>query len=402
MSHYMSTNKLNHILCKLYILFCLFPYIQIVPLGTDSQPYALLLGIIITCEYGFRKLNKYFLLLFVCMLFAVLIFFLSGINMTSTRSLINYISVFIIPYATFQCLRKGIAINYKIFKICIYIWLFVGITQLIFWPSFCTFLLPRGGYEGIGSIRGATSLAPEPTFYAIICVLYMILSNLFFHEEKDYRKIQLILLFQIFIIARSTTIILLLIISVGILYLIKILRKDRYKLIYFIAGFIILFFIINAILPYIANYRIGILLNELINKPSLFLVADESVNERFVHAFFPFYAFIQDLGIPHLYNTFGEYMAKIAQSNDFSDYISYSLPAQYPRIMSGLGSAAYELGLIGLIIPIVLICCVSKLVKKREDTLFFCILFIMILLNAMPLSNALAGMVYGSIIYRAK
>ncbi len=69
--------------------------------------------------------------------------------------------------------------------------------------------------------------------------------------------------------------------------------------------------------------------------------------------------------------------------------------------MSGLGSAMFELGIIGLLIPFVLIKNIRKIVRSDCRFIFYGSLFFLVLLNAMPLSNAIIGFVFGNIIYVA-
>lgn len=391
----------HRLLNKAFILFCFFPYIQLVPSEIDSQPYALLLGIIILL---FNKIYKYNTnlsnLLLIC-IFGILFYFFSPFNLNSLRSAANYISLFIIPTASYHILKTNKSLTINLFKKIVLIWLIFGIIQLVIFPSFGSFLISRMSLGELESGRGVTSLAPEPTFYGIICALLSIVCFLNFKKCGEYKMLQIIIWSQLLLISRSTTVIMISGLSY-IIYKLFFLFKNSPKS---ILGLIILSFIIVSITPivlsYLQNYRIGKLLGLLIENPELFLLKDESVNERFIHAYFPIYGFIENYGLPHFYGGFNEYMKGVYQHNPFSEYIIY-YRNDYTRIMSGLGSIMFELGIISLLLLKVLFSCFHNIYNYDKQIVFFGGLFLFTLLNAMPLSNALVGFVIGNFIYVAQ
>ena len=137
-------------------------------------------------------------------------------------------------------------------------------------------------------------LAPEPTFYGIICVFLAIINQLCFRNEKYYKWILLACLFQIFVISRSSACIFVITISLVAYIVYQVFcsntHRDRYILLF--NGDNRMYSCLFAIdLSLLAPYRIGKLLIILQRDPMLFLATDASVNERFNHAFFLYMAF---------------------------------------------------------------------------------------------------------------
>lgn len=388
----------------LYVIFlisCFFPYIQIVPLGTDSQPYGLAFGLVIIFLKRIRHLNKDLFLLFTVAVAAIICVLFSPLNFNSVRSVLNYTSLFVVSTASYLVLRDGKILKLSFFKKCVYVWLFVALIQQFVYRRFAVSLIPRLAIGTEASARGVCSLAPEPTFYAIICVLLSIICYLNFRQEKDYRRIQWLLLLQTVILSRSATIIMVGLVAFIIYELLYNMRQNARNILIVPLVLVSMFIVLQTILPYISQYRVGALFAKLFQDPLMFVTVDESVNERFIHAFFPIYGFFQDFGIPHFYGNFQEYMNEIHSCGDFNKYIPY-LKGNYLRIMSGLGCLLFELGIFGLPLIYVIYRNFKILAQRNKWALFFGILLFGTLLNALPLSNALLGFVVGNIIYKSE
>lgn len=391
-------HKYSRFLYYLFLLFCFFPYIQLLPINTDSQPYALCIGLVALMIFGIRRLDINIFCLLVVALFSVIFLLFGVVDFNAIRSVVNYISLFVIASATYSFLTAYKKIPFGIFKWSVYIWCCVGVVQQFGWSSFCSFLISRASFGSSGSGRGMISLAPEPTFYAIICALLSLVCYLNFRNENRYRRLQWILWLQIVLLSRSSMMIMVSLMAVVCYYMIRLFRQRLKTVIGIIAAVTAICVILPHAINYLENYRIGVLLSKLYENPQLFVTIDESVNERFIHAFFPIYAFFSDFGFPHFYGSFSEYMQGIFASGNFDLYIP-SYRDDYSRIMSGLGSALFELGFIALLIIGVLFHCVRRISATLPVFLFFGILLFFILLNAMPLSNGLVGFVFGNMIY---
>ena len=135
-----SKSLITRFLIYLLIIFSILPYIQVLPLGTDSQPNALLVSM---CLFPFCcswKMNKNLALLLLLAIISLIVLFISPLTFGSIRSLINYFSLFFITYVTYLALKRNNGIPYKLFSILVYIWFFVGTIQLLVYPSFMSFL----------------------------------------------------------------------------------------------------------------------------------------------------------------------------------------------------------------------------------------------------------------------
>ena len=388
----------SNLLIYLFLFFCFFPYIKIIPMETDTQPYAMIIGIIVMLSYPFYQSYKDIRWLFILVILSIIIAIFSKLDFDTFRSLFNYLSIFVVPAATISALTKCNGLSFKFYRSCIFIWLAVGIIQQFIYPEFGTQLLSRASFGG--AARGIVSLAPEPTFYAIICCLMAIIGFLNFRNEKQYMFLQILLLFQIVILARSSMVIIFGLASFLTYLLIKAIKKRIINLFIFIFVAVIIYYGIILLLPYIQQYRVGNLLAHLIRDPMLFMIVDESINERFIHAYFPTYAFFSYFGLPHGYGQFADYMSHIHSEGEFSKYLVYYRD-DYTRIQSGFGAIFFELGVFALIFIFVLIRNFRLLVKNNFSSLFWCILFSVILLNAMPLGNGLVGFTLGNMIYIA-
>ena len=185
------------------ILFLLvaFPYISLISTPFDVQPFALILSILFLLLLLTEGNNLSFprplgLIFFIFLYAACLYLFRSNYNY-GLRSLAGYASVFFIALASYKTFRY---VSLKTFYFTVFVWGFFGIVQLLFEKTFGNWLLPR---MSTSVTRGITSLAPEPSFYAIICLFLLILNEIFHkdteHSGKIYFVIMFVLLFQMVI-----------------------------------------------------------------------------------------------------------------------------------------------------------------------------------------------------------
>lgn len=393
-----NSSLLFKLFCGLFIFFCYFPYLQIIEIPTDSQPYALLFGgFIILYGLGNKLRWEFKVFIFVCLFSLIGLFKDASFN--SVRSLLNYVSILIIPLATFNLLKTH-TLSYRFFKFVVLIWGFVGMIQLMYDPNFASFLKYRtqGDYL-VETGRGCTSLAPEPTFFGTIVILLSIVGWLNFRYKQGFRIWMFILAFELLILSRSSMCILFAGIAIIIYSIIMgFIRKPKLLLLSLII-IVLIICGINQFQDFLNQYRAGRLLVALLNNPSDFIVADASVNERFIHAFFPIYGFYENYGMPHFYGEFNDYMKHIFGSREFHSLISY-YRSNYTRILSSVGCALFELGWVGLLIFFVLFRDIARCARRNVVFWLIGLVYFSVLLNAMPMTNGLVGFVFGNIIYR--
>lgn len=359
-------------LLNIFIWFVFFPYLRIVSIpGTgDTQPFALLFSIFVCIWYvlNHRELRvpKIYIPITFCTLFSVGIFFLNGFEWL--RNLVGYLSLCFIGIASYIYLKTNEGISEKFIKSVILIWGFVGFIQAFVYPDFFSFLLPR---LSTSETRGVVGLAPEPSYYGTVCLFLMFFS--IFHLKSW--KYSCILLLQIFLLAKSSIAILLLTVFLIVYLIIK--RK------FTILSILILLFMstVGILLNLETSSRaISLLKDALKDDPWLVFRTDASLNDRLSAIYFSIKGFFDHWGLPSL-ETYAEYVAKVEGKQDFFWEISTG------RIMSGYGSALFDLGVVGLIIPVVFWVAIYRFFKPdREMGLIVCISFVLLMLTPVPLA----------------
>lgn len=390
------------VLIYIFLFFCFFPYFQFIDLQTDSQPYALLFSILLYPILFEKRMKIDFVLLLFCFILSVGVLFFRNVDLGAIKSLINYLSLFSISYISYRCLNKTDGLSFDFYRKVVFIWFAVGFIQLFIMPSFLSAFIPRGDNALLLKTgRGVVGLAPEPTFYGIVSVFLMYIGYLNFEKEKRLKPIILLLLVQLLVLSRSSMVIFILIISFSILggYMLLKDRKHAVRNItLLISASVVIVGVIYVIINHMKGLRISTLLEIAVDNPALFVTADESVNERFIHFFFPLLGFIQNFGFPRGYNEFNNFMKEIYYSGSCDDLLIYYRD-NYNKIMSGFGAVFFELGVIGFIPIYVFTKHIRTISRSNPKLLFFSIAYLLILFNAISFNNALIGFILGNIIY---
>ena len=393
---------MKKILIYCFFFFCLFPFLDFLKLGTDTQPNALLLSVI-PIAACFRRSAPVSIYLFGgTLLLALLILCFDTINFNSLRDIANYISIFLVTWASYLSFRSIGSLNYYFFVCVNLIWFFIGTVQSYISPKFMTFIL-NGGGRGIDSeLRGVTCISTEPSQYGTICILIAAIALMNFPLKKIW-WILFLLLFQLIMLAQSATALLTLVVAfVGFLAVKLFMFNKRaigYASILVIVGFITY----KATYETLKEQRIYSLASELVENPAIFLAADGSVSERFMFVFYSFKGMKDNHFLPRGYNKFNDYMQSEFKKprTEITSLLLFSTRDNYTRILSGLGSVFFQLGIFGIFIPIVIILCFRQ--KLFQDKyLFTCILILSVLLTAFPLMTAIIGFILGNALHLTK
>src|SRR5574344_1358883 len=89
--------KKNNILEFLFFFFIFFPYIKILPLESDTQPYVLLITIfLLISQISYLYKKKIISLSFLLGCSLAFILFLISINSNSSRGLVGYITILLV------------------------------------------------------------------------------------------------------------------------------------------------------------------------------------------------------------------------------------------------------------------------------------------------------------------
>jgi hypothetical protein len=183
-----APDRLRSILANLLFVAVLFPYLSPFRTPFDTQPWAILFALLAAALVFPVRIPRILVPLFGIAGYALVLFAIGLVRGTSDpldglRSIAGYLAVPLIAYAA--C-RAYPFIDVRIFLAGVGTWLAVGLVQIIFDPYFLSWILPRKSTFGdLG--RGATSLAPEPFYYAKVLIAFFVLNEIF-RKEKRYGR----------------------------------------------------------------------------------------------------------------------------------------------------------------------------------------------------------------------
>jgi hypothetical protein len=377
--------NIRKVLSFLFLFFVFFPYISIINLGTDMQPYAVLIGALLLPFYK-KSVTWIEVLIIVVTFSSFLILIIGELNFTAVRSVFNYCSLSIISLVTFRVLRSK-TINFDLFlKLCISIWFLVALIQSYISREFLTFLISGARTT---ENRGVTGLAPEPTFLGIVFVFFIL--YLLHTDTRNKRKFIILCVIGIVFLAESSMSVLFL----SILLFLYLLTNPSVKLIF---GLFLLSVLTYVVVSNLEGNRLLYLLKNLIDDPRYLLFVDGSINDRAFHIFFSMKGFLYNYTFPHGYSQWFPYVTQ--QVSEHSNLIILNSFSIGDRIMSGYGAAFYELGFFALLIPIALFKVLYSLYSNNIKLFIFYYLFInLIMFSAIPIGFSLWAFYLGFLNY---
>ena len=398
----------HNILFTILLLTAFFPYVSFYSFfKTDIQPWNIILIIIFSfflIFYYNLKFDKIFLFLLIPMFFSFFLLPLTSDLKFAFRSIAGYITLGLSPIVYLYTLKKYYKLFIKILKISTIIYFIVGLIQLLLFKNFLIQFLNN---ISSSSSRGVSSLTTEPSFYGITCVFLILL---FWTLNVNNKILYIILLLiQIIIMGKSSIAILFLGIYLSFYFIFKI-NNTRIILILFFAVIIFVLSLIyikshsSILLQY--NSRPLQLLYEVIKDKNIFNIVyiDGSINARLASIYFPIKHFFGSFFIPGGFGTYSYYLKHELMKQNFfwqmkkSGYIHSKMKNV---IMSYYGSILYELGFIGLLIPIGYSAIIVKGYKNDISNMFIYLFFInTILLSAIPLTFPLVSLYIASLMYK--
>ncbi len=329
----------------LFLFFCFFPYIRVYPFPLDLQPNAIFFSLIILLERLVEKIKFELLIFLIPLLFSFAILPLYSINLSTLRSLGNYLGFFSITAALFILLKNDLKMIKSWIRWASLIWGIVGLLQATIAPRIVINIISRGVYDGVGG-RGVESLSPEPTNFGIVILFFMLMLFILKENNPIY---YIILLVELFFISKSALAVGVLFLVLGIALILQI-RSIKSTLVVTLVA-VIFFYYFNPIELMDQHSRIVNLYHSLVrtNGISYLIKSDMSTNERLSNILFPLYGFIEKFPFPNGFSTFTNYFNEIKPL--FSDIINTT--ANGNRIMSGSSSILFELGIFGILIIVV-------------------------------------------------
>jgi hypothetical protein len=368
-----------------FMIGVFFPYLAILPLGTDLQPTALIFSALICLLYGFgSRPPRPLLLLGIPVLAGVAVLLISNLDFNSLRSLANYTSFFLVAVGTFLAARHPLISNKRTLDVANLIWLAVGLVQTLYDPLFLSELLSNFRTT---PTRGVVSLAAEPSFYGIACVVFLLL---YYLQNRETSPWALLCFVQILFLAKSPTAALIL--AVGCL--VYVLLNCNMK----VLAVVLLLCLIVGIgwqADLLADSRLETLTTWALQNPTTLLVRDHSASARFYHIAYSFKGALAYGLLPHGFSAWARYLDGQLGRNS-NRYLGYYLESP-DRIMSAMGGAFFELGLFAVAIPIALFkgaqTFFGTLASRRA--LAYCVTMCLVMLNSVPLGFPLYGFLIG-------
>lgn len=321
----------------LFLFFVFFPYLTIIPLGTDLQPYALFMAVLLLLLVSSWHWPVQIWMLAGPMVAGLLIGVVQLFSFSALRGIGAYATPFFVAAATYAVLRARPRLVDNFIKYVPYVWLVVGLIQVMFDQEFMKTLLPN---MSLDPDRGVAGLATEPSFYGIFCVFLLVLNYL--RNPRD-KLVAFVLLFQILFLAKSSVAVFSLLVLLLYFGLVNLSIKQISLCAIVIAGG---YYAIVTLFP--DDWRLVTLTSALLQDPSLLLLTDTSVNSRFGHFLFSTVGFLQDGLMPHGYSSFTRYVGE-ALAVRYPDYVWLGSLDDDLKIMSGYGAALFELGFVGLL-----------------------------------------------------
>lgn len=164
----------------LFFLFVLFPFTQLVPLPTYTQPYAVLMagviligapGILVALPQTDRIMLGYLAVLGIVMFLFTAI---QGLKFREISYLISYLTPLFATVGCYWVLRRYRFMAMRLLIVSICVWAGVGIIQNLGFADFLTSFATHSedlGSNIVASGRGVLGLAPEPTHYGFHMLL---------------------------------------------------------------------------------------------------------------------------------------------------------------------------------------------------------------------------------------
>lgn len=400
---------------NLLFILVAFPYLAILPTGSDIQPYALLFAsaLVIWAMVKFDRplaLPRPVWLMSLILLYAGLVYLTRSEPGAGLRSLAGYASVFVLTAAGYKTFRY---LNTGVFLSSFSIWAVTGAVQFFYHKEFAKQILVR---MSTSPGRGVTGLAVEPSYYAIMCMFFLFMNDTLYRRRRYegwlYHAVNGVLYFQIFISFSGMGLV-----FFGLLFGAKIVgrlmqRAGLKHLVRSLVPAILLcgLVMLNVSAPSLKGTRSGRIVQRISSDPVATLFTDASISDRASHIVLSFYslAFSHGLGlglgtwsdrVDEIVVAAGGWVEKLAKSNP--------LTVQGGRIMSGWGAAVYELGVVGLLYMALFLGLIIKIGRgpgdsaaKTGQVLDLSILFLMVL-AAVPLATPFFGYILGMNFYLA-
>ncbi len=390
------------LLIYIFFFLCFFPYIDIIRIGTDTQPNALIASIILLITMRKKMVNLPIIIFWLLFILAILLVPTSNLSGIETaKNVLNYLSVPLLCFAAYNMyLKSSFELSFKIFFLVIMTYFFVGFVQMYYDPDFMTFLLNQGARGVMLGGRGVVSLSPEPAFYGSLCLFFCVFSLVQYPLKYNLFSLP-ILIFQVVFFSQSATSILVLIIAALIFMGLQIMR---FRLKYVLAGVIILLVanvIYQKMVDNLESSRASILINEIRNNPLLIAQLDVSAGVRITSSISPFLAAKHNAFLPMGMGNYKSFISGLYKSGEYPKLLNKHIVLEIGRLGGGINMVLFHLGFLGLLFPIAIYLSFKDLLYKNKE-LFGFILFVVLLFTQIQLMQSMIGLILASVLYLSR
>lgn len=385
------------VLVYIFFLCCLFPYVEVLMIGTDTQPNAILVGVLILLFMKNKVINYPLMALWSMFFLSLLFAFDSNLdNFTTVKTTLNYLSPAIVATITYNILSNTkFRISFRFFFSAVMIYFVIGFVQHYFISHFMTFLLSMArGIHMHG--RGVISLTNEPAFYGITCLMMMIFSLMNYSKKQNLLCIP-ILLYQLLFLAKTTTAFGVLIVALAIFGVIQTIRMKLWYVLGFVVVIVIGSITYTHLLKVYEDTRVGKLAEEFIEDPLMLAQVDESASIRLTGTFAPILGIKENYFLPFGFGRYNSFISELYYGRKYRKLIiPYTLKFK-DKIEGGLNAVLFHFGFLGLLFPLGIYFSFKGLLG-RPEYLFSLILFYLLLVN-IQLMNAMIGLIIGYTLY---
>ena len=398
----MHSSSIVGITAKFFFIAALFPFVSFGTNTMDSQPHYIFLAIfsfVLFAASGavFKKTLDLIILLTVILL--TLLLMEDNFGFIFIRAIASY-SGFFVTLAVSIIYFEKFGLPIKTIVIANIIYIFAGILQMVFGCSTLDLLVISNTY--CADFRsGVTSLTPEHTFYGIV-LYFLSWILLVIYDYKPPLKITLLILiniFTIFVLAKSSMVIIYLIVSV-MFYILRSYKKKAILKILLISVFIsfLTLYLFVMLMPehrFSGLVNIGTILDgSLLNRIFAIIAWDASINDRMLNVVFPYYGVILNYGMPGGLDSY--YKTSLILVEYFDGFFWAGLGSN--KILSFTGTFIYELGFIGILAILYMY---RFLKDKNNPNRFFELILLFVILNsAIAVAFALAPILMAIMYYK--
>lgn len=380
-------------LIYLFVFFCFFPYIDIINIGTDTQPNALLLSAVILFTVKNKRLNTAIVILWLLFFLTPFLAAFSDLSHFETlKNILNYLSAPMICFAAYTVFSKsGFRMPFKAFLLVVLTYMFVAYMQMYHDPKFGTLLLNEGARGVMLGGRGVVSLCPEPAFYGSICLFFIVFSLLQFSARQNLLTVPLLVI-QLVFFSQSATSIISLLVALALFFLIQLFKL---RLSYLLTSTVLVLLIAAFYSGLSKTYKessAGILIEEIRQNPMLIATVDVSAGVRITSSISPYLSARHNYFLPMGWGTYKSFIRELHQSHRYPKLLNKYIVMQIGRLGGGINMILFHLGFLGLLFPAAIYVAFRKSLGSDKVMLAF-IIFVVILFTQIQLMHSMIGFI---------